>query len=118
MRILATIAALGVFGFIGAVAHEIWPQRAEVVADVAEVFTTPAPADVTPAYVLEATRPVYRHSIVPGGAYSRTEVADAMRTDAVVAAHYEDVDVDKIHPTTVDVARAVYVSYRVGDKVY
>src|SRR5262249_36389444 len=63
-------------------------------------------------------RPVYRHSIIPGGAYSSGDVAAAMRQDEVVAAHYEHVDVDKVHPKTVSAARAVYVSYRVGDQVF
>jgi hypothetical protein len=45
-------------------------------------------------------------------------VADAMRKDAVVAAHYEHVDVTKVHTKTITAARAVYVSYRVGNQVY
>ena len=82
------------------------------------MLTPPTPADATPVAAPEAVRPVYRHSIVPGGAYSRAEVADAIRKDAVVAAHYQDIDVDKVHAKTSGVARAVYVSYRVGDQVY
>jgi hypothetical protein len=63
-------------------------------------------------------RPAYRHSIVPGGVYSRNEVADAMRKDEVVAAHYEDIDLATLHPKTVPAARAVYVSYRIGDRLF
>jgi len=118
LRILAAIATLSLFGFIGGVAYEIWPERAQVIADVSAALGSTAPAAATPVAVTVPTRPVYRHSIVPGGAYSRREVADAMRKDAVVAAHYQDVDIDKVHTKTVAAARAVYVSYRVGSQVY
>jgi hypothetical protein len=118
LRILATIAALSMAGFMAAVAYEIWPHRAEVIADLSSKFASPAPADSMPVAAIEPERPVYRHSIVAGGAYSRHEVADAMRKDDVVAAHYQDVDVDSVRATTVDAARAVFVSYRVGDQVY
>jgi hypothetical protein len=117
LRILAAMTALALFAFVGAVAREVWPHRAEVMADVSSAFVTPAPAAQAPAPAASA-RPVYRHSIVPGGAYSRDEVAGAMSKDTVVAAHYEDVDVDKLHAQTVGVARAVYVSYRVGNKTF
>ena len=115
LRVLAATAALCVFGFIAGVTYEIWPHRADVVADVTSAFTSPAAA---PTAAPAPTRPVYRHSIVPGGAYSRREVADAMRKDAVVAAHYRHVDVDKVHTKTVTAARAVYVSYRIGNQTY
>ena len=118
LRILAGTAALSLFGFLAGVTYEIWPQRAEVVADVTSVFTSPAPAASAPVPAPAPARPVYRHSIVPGGAYSRHEVADAMRKDAVVAAHYRNVDLDKVHTKTITVARAVYVSYRVGNQTY
>ena len=118
LRILAATTALSLFGFLAGVTYEIWPHRADVVADVTSAFTSPAPAASAHVATPEPTRPVYRHSIVPGGAYSRREVADAMRKDAVVAAHYRNLDVDKVHTKTVTAARAVYVSYRVGNQTY
>ena len=118
LRILAALTAVCLFGFVAAVAREIWPLRAEVIADVSSVFAEPTPAAVIPVAAPASERPVYRHSIVPGGAYTRAEVADAMRTDAVVAAHYENIDVAKVHAKRIDVPRAVYVSYRVGNQVY
>src|SRR6185295_9838932 len=87
-------------------------------ADIASAIQSPAPAAITPVAAPVSTRPVYRHSIVAGGAYSRGEVAEAMRKDAVVAAHYANVDVAKVHTSRVTAARAVYVSYRVGSQVY
>jgi hypothetical protein len=109
---------LCVFGFIAAVAHEAWPRRAEVVADVAAVFASPEPADAALARTSAAERPTYRHSIVPGGVYSSGEVAEAVRNDEVVAAHYKDVDLSTLHSKSVPAARAVYVSYRIGDRVF
>jgi hypothetical protein len=118
LRIVAALAVLCVAGFIVTVTREIWPRRAEVAADLSEVFASPTPADALLATLPAEERPVYRHSIVAGGAYSRSEVADAIRKDEVVAAHYEDIDVDNVRPKTVTAARAVYVSYRVGDRVF
>jgi hypothetical protein len=118
LRVLAAITALSLAGFVAGVAYEIWPQRAEVIADVASVFTSPVPPALAPVTTQAPSRPVYRHSIVPGGAYSQDEVADAVRNDAVVAAHYQDIDVEKVRAKTVTAVRRVYVSYRVGDQVY
>lgn len=112
------MAALSCAGFLAGVTHEIWPRRAELLADIASALQSPTPAAMTPVAAPIAARPVYRHSIVPGGAYSRGEVADAMRKDAVVAAHYEHVDMTRVHTKTVTAVRAVFVSYRVGNQVY
>lgn len=64
------------------------------------------------------TRRIYRYSIVPGGVADRGELVHAVKTDKVVAAHYASFDVSKASAHTVDKPRAVYVSYRKGDKVY
>jgi hypothetical protein len=61
---------------------------------------------------------VYRYSVVPGGAFDRAELAHVVRTDKVVAAHYADFDVERARPVPVSAPRAVYVSYRKGDKIY
>jgi hypothetical protein len=63
-------------------------------------------------------RRVYPYSIVPGGVANREELAQAIKADKVVADHYAGFDVDKARPVTVSKPRAVYVSYRKGDKVY
>ena len=64
-----------------------------------------------------STRPVYGHSVVPGGVYSPDEAIIAAETDPVVAAHYRDIDVRALRPARVTTARAAYVSYRVGDRI-
>ena len=80
-----------------------------------------APAALAAAVAVDATpsmRRVYRYSIVPGGAATQAELARIVRSDKVVAAHYAGFDVDQARLATVAAPRAVYVSYRKGDKVY
>jgi len=63
-------------------------------------------------------RRVYPHSIVAGGVSNAKELGRVLREDRVVAAHYAEFELDKIHTKTVDTPRAVHVSYRKGDKIY
>lgn len=65
-----------------------------------------------------AGRRVYPYSIVPGGVYSKDELVQAIQADKVVADHYADFKVDQARMLKVAKPRAVYVSYRKGDKVY
>jgi hypothetical protein len=63
-------------------------------------------------------RPVYRHSVIPGGVYSGTELADAVDRDPVIAREYGGLANRPIQVRTVTAPRMAYVSYRVGDRVY
>ena len=63
-------------------------------------------------------RRVYPFSIVPGGVSGREEVVHVLQTDQVVAQHYAGLQVARLGTVTVSKPRAVYVSYRKGDKVY
>jgi len=63
------------------------------------------------------TRRVYPYSIVPGGVLNRQELGHAV-IDKVVAEHYAAFETAKATIKTVGKPRAVYVSYRKGDKVY
>jgi hypothetical protein len=90
----------------------------------APVAATTAPAAVRPASyavpVAAAKKPrrVYPYSIVPGGVVDRGELLTVMNNDRVAAAHYASFDVTRVRQVTVTRPRAVYVSYRKGDKVY
>ena len=64
------------------------------------------------------TRRIYPYSIVPGGVSGRAEVVHVLQIDQVVAQHYAGLQVARMGPVTVKAPRAVYVSYRKGDKVY
>src|SRR5262245_45968937 len=80
-------------------------------------------APVAPARAVELVdasteRPHYRHSVIPGGAYSSEELAAIIRRDTVVAAHYSTVDAFNVRPVVTTAPRMAYVSYRVGDRVF
>ena len=63
-------------------------------------------------------RPVYRYSVIAGGAYSPAEVAYAESSDPVVRAHYADFHASRLRMIRTTAPRAGYVSYRVGNAVY
>jgi hypothetical protein len=96
-----------------ALPHAPVPSRAanSPVAQAAAV------APGAPAAQANARR-IYRYSVVPGGVTSREELARVIKADKVAAAHYALFNVDNAELVKVDKARAVYVSYRKGDKVY
>jgi hypothetical protein len=74
-----------------------------------------------PSSVLFATghrRAVYPYSVIAGGAQSPPELMEAMTADPVVARHYADFDVTKAHRVTLDAPQLMYVSYRIGNKVF
>ena len=64
------------------------------------------------------TRTVYPYSVIAGGAQSAQELRDAVAVDPVVAQHYADFDIAKARRVTLDAPKLVYVSYRIGNKVF
>lgn len=66
----------------------------------------------------ENSRPVYLHSVVPGGVADVAELKHVVRRDSVVAQHYAAFDLEKGQSKLIQKARSVYVSYRKGDKIY
>ena len=64
------------------------------------------------------SRPVYRYSVIAGGAESPQELREAVLVDSVVAEHYADFDLANARRVTLDAAKLVYVSYRIGNKVF
>jgi hypothetical protein len=63
-------------------------------------------------------RPVYPYSVVPGGVRDAHELKWATEHDPVVAEHYAGFDYGRAHVVKVVLAREVYVSYRIGGKLY
>jgi len=80
------------------------------------VAATVAAMDAPSAHA--GARRVYPFSIVPGGVSGREEVVRMLQTDQVVAQHYAGLQAARLARVTVSKPRAVYVSYRKGDKVY
>jgi PEP-CTERM motif len=64
------------------------------------------------------SRTVYPYSVIAGGAQSAQELREAMAADPVVAQHYADFDITKARRVTLDAPKLVYVSYRIGNKVF
>lgn len=63
-------------------------------------------------------RPMLPYSVIPGGAADAAELRNAIVHDPVVAIHYAVFDVLRTHVVRLDRNRALYVSYRLGDRVF
>jgi hypothetical protein len=63
-------------------------------------------------------RAVYKHSVVPGGIYDTGELLAVVKRDPVVAAHYSAMSLRDARVEHVAEPRRVYVSYRIGDRIY
>ncbi|MGA7171757.1 MAG: hypothetical protein WBR30_14575 [Candidatus Sulfotelmatobacter sp.] len=63
-------------------------------------------------------RPIYPYSIVPGGVQDAKELKWVAEHDPIVAAHYAGFDYDHARVVRLTLARTVYVSYRIGNRVY
>jgi hypothetical protein len=63
-------------------------------------------------------RPVYRHSIVPGGVYSAAEAAEAAARMPQVAKHYQRVDLRHLAPTRLPRDSTYYASYRRDNSIF
>lgn len=64
------------------------------------------------------SRTVFPYSVIAGGAETPQELREAMAADPVVAQHYADFDLAKAQRVTLDAPKLVYVSYRIGNKVF
>jgi hypothetical protein len=64
------------------------------------------------------SRPVYAYSVVSGGVKDAHELKWVAQHDPVVASHYAGFNYDRAHVVRLALERSVYVSYRIGDRVY
>ncbi len=76
-----------------------------------------APLDQILAHA-QAPRPVYPYSVVPGGVEDAKELKWVAEHDPVVAAHYAGFDYAHAQVVRLTLARTVYVSYRIGNRIY
>jgi hypothetical protein len=65
-----------------------------------------------------ADRPIYKHSVIPGGVRDQRELAGAIERDPVVAQHYRDLDPATMQRETLRADQFAFVSYRMGDRIY
>lgn len=63
-------------------------------------------------------RAVYPYSVVPGGVEDVKELKWIAEHDPVVAAHYAGFDYTRAQVVRLTLARTVYVSYRIGNRIY
>src|ERR1035437_1774266 len=115
---LACVAILGACWLFYGVPTSDRPARVAAVPDMAPVVDSGGPAQVRPAAIGRPPRPIYPHSVIRGGAYSVAELDAAARADPVVAAHYAVFDRTQMRIARAPDAAAVYVSYRLGDRIY
>jgi hypothetical protein len=65
-----------------------------------------------------SARAIYPYSVIPGGVESAAELRNSVTRDSVVAEHYSDFDVAKARVVRLDQDRLLYVSYRLGNRVF
>jgi hypothetical protein len=63
-------------------------------------------------------RTTYPYSVIPGGVHNPDELKHAMESDPVVSRHFRGFDYRHAHLVKVSAEQAMYVSYRIGDRVY
>ncbi len=63
-------------------------------------------------------RTTYPYSVIPGGVGNSDELKRAMEYDPVVSRHFRGFDYRRAHLVKVSAEQAMYVSYRIGNKVY
>ncbi len=63
-------------------------------------------------------RLVYPYSVIRGGVANPDELKRVMEYDPVVSRHFQGFDYQRAHLVQVSEKQAMYVSYRIGDRVY
>jgi len=124
VRYLAAVAA-PVFGcllllMVAAPVYRVWSGSGAHLNSGTpriELFRVPDSSGLSQRTLL-AARPLFHYSIIPGGIQSSKELQNAVAHDPVVAAHYAGFNLRKACVTTIEQDRDVYVSYRVGEKVF
>jgi hypothetical protein len=65
-----------------------------------------------------AYRLIYPYSVIRGGVVNPDELKHAMEYDPVVSRHFRGFDYKRAHLVKLSAEKAMYVSYRIGDRVY
>jgi len=66
----------------------------------------------------QPSRPVYPYSVVPGGVEDVQELKWVAEHDPIVGAHYAGFNYARAQVVRLTLARTVYVSYRIGNRIY
>lgn len=68
--------------------------------------------------IRKPSHPVYRYSVVPGGAHSIPELREAIYRDRIVAQHYAGFRYEQARVVTLARPQLVYLSYRKNGAIY
>ena len=68
--------------------------------------------------VADSGRVLYPYSVIPGGVRNSAELRNAVARDETVAEHYADFNLSNARVIRLSEARAVFVSYRVGRRIF
>jgi len=67
---------------------------------------------------VQPARPVYPYSVVPGGVEDVQELKWVAEHDPIVGAHYAGFNYAHAQVVRLTLARTVYISYRIGNRIY
>ncbi len=81
-------------------------------------YTTHARASGSSPLANGGRRLVYPYSVVRGGVANADELKDAIEYDPVVARHFRGFDYQHAHLVRLSEKQTMFVSYRIGDRVY
>jgi hypothetical protein len=107
-----TIAVLGFATALGVhlLSHKNRQSRSIGIAITAPAYAVPA--------ISRALRPDYPYSVIPGGAYSPSELRYANENDRLVREHYAGFNLGAARLVTLSEDRDQYVSFRLRDQIY
>jgi PEP-CTERM motif len=93
----------------------------QVAADYNSAFLSAADTQNLPRISMDGSssaRAIYPYSVIPGGVESAAELRNSITHDAVVAEHYQGFAVERARVVRLSEDRALYVSYRLGNRVF
>lgn len=111
--ILCALSALGAFGVI----HRSREKRGLHEPSLISFAAQPRGAGALPAVQIAQPR-LFPYSVIPGGVRSAEELRAAIAHDPFVAELYAHFDLSRAHVVRLTKNREVYVSYRLGDRIY
>jgi hypothetical protein len=114
------LLAVAILSFWAAVSRPVRGVSLAVAGDAFGSFALPGyfPAESLIEQTAGSNQIVYPFSVIPGGAQSRAELQEAQRHDAVVSAHYAGFHTAATRTVRLTADSKMYVSYRLGDRVY
>jgi hypothetical protein len=122
--LLITLCALTVLSVSSVLLQRLSPSLFRAGSHIAEANTSEQAAQKTlDLFQQEAARemarhPIYPYSVISGGVRSGHELKAAAGQDPVVALHYAGFDYAHARLVQLLTERSVYLSYRIGNRVY